>query len=459
MKQNFNKKTGSACPRKGGARTEKIPLPLQESRNSLKFRELRDISFKECDKFVTPSQTETGPDRTSPQKKMTVQKTNSLRGVLGYVPAKLVTGKRWFVEFYAYDPEILKMHRKRISIKMIKPVSLRRQHANEIAAEINDQLRRGWNPFIAQLNPKQCTLFDKAVEQYFRLIHKLTQEDVMRVKTYNGYVSYMNVFRSWVRDHERKLVYTYQFKKDLIDDFLDYLWLEEGKSARTRDNYLAWLRAFAKFLLEKELISEDPTSGMTMVQGKRKVEKNRAVIPKDAMITLKKHLEENDRHFLLACYILYYCFIRPKEMSYIRLADISVKKGTIIVYGEVAKNRKGGTVTLPDCVIQLMLELDVFSASDDSYLFSDGCRPGKHYRGPKMFTDKWTALRKFFGWPDEYKFYSLKDTGITDMITDSADMIAVRDQARHSSLEMTDKYTPLWAKEANEKIRHRKSYF
>ena len=76
-----------------------------------------------------------------------------------------------------------------------------------------------------------------------------------------------------------------------------------------------------------------------------------------------------------------------------------------------------------------------------------------------MFTDKWTALRKFFGWPDEYKFYSLKDTGITDMITDSADMIAVRDQARHSSLEMTDKYTPLWAKEANEKIRHRKSYF
>ena len=390
---------------------------------------------------------------------MPVQKTNSLRGVLGYIPAKLVTGKRWFVEFYAYDPELLKLHRKRISVKKLKPTSLRLEYATELIVEINDQLRKGWNPFVAQLNPKQCTPFDSAVEQYFRYIYKLTQEDVLRAKTYNGYVSCMNIFRQWIKEQQKKLVYTYQFKKDLIDDFLDYLWLIEGKSARTRDNYLAWIRTFARYLLEKELISEDPTSGITMVQGKRKVEKNRTVIPKSEMIALKDYLEENDRHFLLACYILYYCFIRPKEMSYIRLADISIKKGIIVVHGEFAKNRKGDTVTLPDCVIRLMLDLDVFSVPDDNYLFSDGCRPGETYRSPKMFTDRWTALRKAFKWPDTYKFYSLKDTGITDMISDSTDMIAVRDQARHSSLEMTDKYTPLWAKEANEKIRHRQSYF
>ena len=93
------------------------------------------------------------------------------------------------------------------------------------------------------------------------------------------------------------------------------------------------------------------------------------------------------------------------------------------------------------------------------YLFSDGCRPGAKYRSAKQFTDRWTALRNFFRWPERYKFYSLKDTGITDMITDQTDMLAVRDQARHSSLEMTDKYTPLRMKEANEKIRHRESYF
>lgn len=390
---------------------------------------------------------------------MAIRKTKSLSTTLGYTPAKLVTGKRWFVEFYAYDPEIEGMHRKRISVKPCKSVALRRMYANEMIKDINDKLFRGWNPFEAQLAPRQYVSFDKIVEQYFQYLQKMTQEDLLRVKTFNGYVSYMNVFRGWAEKTGRKLVYAYQFKRETVEDFLDHLWMKEGKSARTRDNYLAWLRSFAKYMLEKEWIAEDPTAGMSMIQGKRKVEKNRTVIPMKEMKRLKEHLQENDKHFLLASYILYYCFIRPKEMSFIRLRDISVKKGTIMIHGEVSKNRRGDVVTLPDCVVRLMLELEIFSAPDDFFLFSDGCKPGPKYRSAKQFTDRWTALRNFFRWPDEYKFYSLKDTGITDMITDQTDMLAVRDQARHSSLEMTDKYTPLWRREANEKIRHRESYF
>lgn len=387
------------------------------------------------------------------------QKTKSLSTTLGYTPAKLVTGKRWFIEFYAYDPDIQRMHRKRVAVKPCKPVTLRRMYANEMVKDINEKLFKGWNPFEAQLSPKQYVFFDKVVEHYFRYLQKLTEEDILRVKTFNGYVSYMNVFRTWAEESGRRLVYAYQFKREMVEDFLEHLWMKAGKSARTRDNYLAWIRTFAKYMLEKEWISEDPTAGMTMVQGKRKVEKNRTVIPRAEMIRLKEHLQEYDRHFLLASYILYYCFIRPKEMSFIRLQDISVKSGTIVVHGEVSKNRKSEVVTLPDCVIRLMLDLDIFSSPDDWYLFSDGCRPGAKYRSAKQFTDKWTAIRNLFRWPEKFKFYSLKDTGITDMITDQTDMLAVRDQARHSSLEMTDKYTPLRMREANEKIRHRESYF
>ena len=106
-----------------------------------------------------------------------------------------------------------------------------------------------------------------------------------------------------------------------------------------------------------------------------------------------------------------------------------------------------------------MLELEVFSNPSDWYLFSDNFKPGNKYRSGKQFTDAWTKLRKRFGWPEEYKFYSLKDTGITDMIRDHTDLLAVRDQARHHSLEMTNLYTPFETKEANESIRKRQSYF
>ena len=52
-------------------------------------------------------------------------------------------------------------------------------------------------------------------------------------------------------------------------------------------------------------------------------------------------------------------------------------------------------------------------------------------------------MKKALELPAQYKFYSLKDTGITDLIRANTDLLSVRDQARHHSLQMTDLYTRL----------------
>jgi hypothetical protein len=48
-------------------------------------------------------------------------------------------------------------------------------------------------------------------------------------------------------------------------------------------------------------------------------------------------------------------------------------------------------------------------------------------------------VRKALGWPDTYQFYSLKDTGITDAI-DSVGLTVTKDQARHASVQTTNRY-------------------
>ena len=401
-----------------------------------------------------------GPE-DPPTKKMTFssKKKISLRAITGYTPAKLATGKKWYIEFYCYHPEKERLHRCRVAVPPIKKISERRAYAKDMEIEINEKLKKGYNPFMALNNPKEYTLFDDACSSYFKYLYKMVEDGLIRIKTYNGYVSYLNCFRAWNSEQRKPITYMYQMKKELLNSFLDYIWMDKGKSARTRDNYLGWFRSFAAYLREKNFISEDPTANISMVQGKKKYKKNRTVIPQDEMLRLRSHLETDDRYFLLGCYILYYCFIRPKEMTFIRLRDISVKNSTIFISSEVSKNGKGSVVTLPDCVLKLMLDLQVLNNPADWYLFSDGFKPGKQYRSGKQFTDAWTKLRKSFKWPDEYKFYSLKDTGITDMIRDHTDLLAVRDQARHHSLEMTNLYTPLESKEANESIRKRQSYF
>ena len=397
-----------------------------------------------------------GSSKISPTKKM----SSSLRTTNGFIPAKVAEGKRWYVEFYCLDPETGRMRRKRVSVPKIKGVTARRRYANDMVININDQLSQGWNPYLSLNNPEEYTLFDDVCEKYYRYLYKLTESDIMRVKTYNGYTSFLNVFRGWNSEQHKPVCYVYQLKSSVVSKFLDWLWLDCGKAARTRDNYLSWLRSFAGWLMEKNYISEDFTANLTAVQGKRKCAKNRTVIPKETMLAIREYCSDRNRHYLLACYVLYYCFIRPKEMSHIRIGDISVKGGTISVRAEYSKNRKDAVVTLPDCVLKLMLDLDVLSNPADWYLFSSGFRPGPAHHPAKHFGDFWTYhLKKDLRLPSEYKFYSLKDTGITDLIKARTDLLSVRDQARHHSLQMTDLYTPLETRTANESIRHHESYF
>lgn len=55
--------------------------------------------------------------------------------------------------------------------------------------------------------------------------------------------------------------------------------------------------------------------------------------------------------------------------------------------------------------------------------------------------------------PDEIQFYSLKDTGITNMIDSGVPVSFVKQQADHSDLSMTGTYLGKNLKRANEKLR------
>ena len=406
---------------------------------------------------------ESPKDGDSSKKKMQFsQKRNQQSGcsaVKFYTPPKLHTGKDWYVDFYAFDPASGTMRRKKFKLNNIPNKRDRRVYASDLMSRIFEELQAGWNPWIQAASGATYSTLRDACEAYEAYLSKLLQEDLLREKTCKGYRSYLNIMLEWNASQPRPKNYIYQVDHTFCVRFLDWIWLDKGLSSTTRDNYLNWLKHFAKFLLEKQYVSTDITAGISSL-GKKKSRKNRSIIAKADMARLKEFAEKNNRHFLLACYILYYCFIRPKEMSYIQLKHISVKRGTIFIPDYSSKNRKDGTVTLPDKVLKLMMELDIFRYPDSYYLFSDKMRPGSGQRSNKIFTDYWTHyVRKNLHFPPNYKFYSLKDTGITDLIKANTDLLSVRNQARHHSLLMTDLYTPHDIEEANEAIRHHSSDF
>lgn len=376
-----------------------------------------------------------------------------------YTPPKLYTGKEWYVGFMAYDPVKGRMRRKRFKLNFIEKQGERRQYAQGLIKRLNSRLLQGWNPWIEQENGLAYHRMSDVIDQYRKSMDKLFRDEYYREDTYISYMSYMRNFEEWNNTRKIPLVYIYQYDGAVVQQFLEYVYVERNNSPQTRDNYLTWLRTWDTWLVQRKYMKNRATEGITTFGKRVRGKKNRNVISDIDMARIKEYVSKKNKHYLLACYVLFYCFVRPKEMSNIKIEHISLARQTLYIPADSSKNRKDGTVTLPRKVIELMIDLKIFDSPGGYYLFSKGFVPGKEYRSEKSFRDWWSGyVRKDLRLPKEYKFYSLKDTGITSMLK-NYQSITVRDQARHSSVLMTELYTPHDLQEADELIKNHDTAF
>lgn len=321
-------------------------------------------------------------------------------------------------------------------------------YARQLIEELTQKLVRGWNPWVELRASAQFTPWHEVCALYRRYVVKLHNESVFREETMRDYLSRLRILTEWGGMSVFRVFYPYQIDETVLSQFLDYILIERNNSPQTYNNYLTWLRSFFSWMKSRRFIHDDPTDGLQGIKVARA--KNRTILPDTILYKVREYLDKNNRHFLLACQILHYMFVRPHEMSLLRIRDFNLSRKTLLLYGEQTKNRRDAILTLPDHIVRLMIELKIFEFPGHYYLFSDGCRPGESWRDSKQFRDYWNRkVRKDLGLPAQYKFYSLKDTGITNMLRANTDPISVRDQARHSSLLITNSYTPLDIKEAN----------
>ena len=135
----------------------------------------------------------------------------------------------------------------------------------------------------------------------------------------------------------------------------------------------------------------------------------------------------------------YYCFIRRTELTKLKVKDVYLINKCIIIDEKISKNKKTDTVTIPDAYLELLTE-HLKNANNEDYLFSDDFKTGKKILAPKKISDTWNKCRKILKIENQYQFYSLKDTGITDLLNTGIPALKVRDQARHYDLKITESY-------------------
>lgn len=387
---------------------------------------------------------------------------NLIHSSLTYIPATLKENSSWYIEYFFRLPDG-NMRRVRINInraiKRFKTKSEKRLYANQQVQEINRKLQLGWTPLVdraVSVSRFAATSWDEVYTNYINFIEHQEKICNLRHGTKLTYSSFINILNNYNKNGNLSPIkYIYELNHEQCLAFLEWSLNVRKVSFETRDSYRRWLYNFCQWCIEKGYFKENPVENIkSIARSSHHKQKDRDKL-QTYYIDLKtrekiyKYLEENDQPLLLASYICSYCFIRPKEMCSLQIKHIRFNDNLIFIPSYISKNETDAYITLPLIVSNQLKKLGYDKLPADYYLFNRQLLPGplhKPTRGDEI-RDRWIIARKILKLSDDIKFYHLKHSGITDMAEQMPEKLVQR-QARHHSIEMTERYVQEKAPEA-----------
>ena len=371
-----------------------------------------------------------------------------------YMPARLTRGKIWYISFYAYDPSIDALRRCRVKVNRIKDKNERRLAAVSLMREINLRLHQGWSPFITDDTRSHHLLFE-VLDKFLKVKSRSIEPGSMR-----SYMSFVSTFKKWMLSsgyNER--VQVRSFDRTMASAFMMDIDENPRIALRTYNNYVAFGRALSNWMMEFNYIPRNPFDHIKKKDTRKAPKKSRRTLTDGEKKQLFDFLISNEKYeYLAMCLLCYYCLMRDKEIVSLKVGDIDIKRQLVRVDESIAKNDHTSWRTIPDAMLPWLQKLDL-NAPKDYYLFSYAGNyifsPGRVRTCERKVAKYWSdIIRPALGWGLDLKFYSLKDTGITDMASAGVPLNLVKEQADHSSLEMTNIYMGDSGGKAHEQIRH-----
>ena len=254
------------------------------------------------------------------KKKLSHLENQPIQEIIGWTPPVLHQASECYVSFKAYDPSCSRMRLKKIMLGHIKGKRNQRIYGEALIKRLTQKLLEGWNPWIEESRPEEYALFDEVCDKYNMYLSKMTKEGGITAGTKSNYEHKLAFMRKWIAKSQH-ITYIYQFNKKLISDFLDYILIDRNNNLRTKNNYIGWLKSFSSYLIARGYLTSNPTLGLNT--STKLGPKNRDVIPNEILIEIKSYLIKENKHYLLACYMIHYLFVRPGEMCFLKIKYLS----------------------------------------------------------------------------------------------------------------------------------------
>lgn len=256
--------------------------------------------------------------------------------------------------------------------------------------------------------------------------------------TLDSYRSDLEQFSSWLE--KNNLSYIKTSKKEILS-YLSFLF-QKGLGSKTVARKLSSLKSFFRYLVFKSIIPNDPSSEVETPKLLKSIPKSISEKEVEALLAAPNEKTDIGLRDKTMIETLYSCGLRISELTNLELLNLNLRQGVIRVIGKGQKER---LVPMGDQLIGL-LELYISSSrknllnkrhSDFLFLSTRGQRMTRQSFWHRI---KHYCLASGFE-PDKISPHVLRHAFATHLLNNGADLRVVQLLLGHSDLNTTQIYT------------------
>ncbi len=358
-----------------------------------------------------------------------------------FIPKK-DPSQEWFVTFSYLHPETGKFKRFRVyeGFYQCKTNEERLAHGKRLVELLKDKLLNGWNPFnqaglyrLVEISPSD---FENSLTHQLKQVLESRKAE-LRPKTFSDYTAALNGFLDWLKRKDLERLLVMEFTREHARQFFDYLQLELKREYKTCDKYLTVLKMLFVRLHEESLCLYNPFDRIRLGQGKHSSE-GKLAFDEGQRNALRELLSLEAPQLWLFVQFIFYTFVRPKELRFVKVGDLQGNK--LLIRGSNSKNRKTEYVTIPPKLVQAMGKAGLKNYPAHYYLFGKEGKPSDMHWSTNHFYRQHQPFLQRLGLGNQYSLYSWKHTGVVVAYQNGMDVHNIMRQCRHADLQQTTHY-------------------
>lgn len=361
-----------------------------------------------------------------------------------YLPKKVSHDNKPYLYFHYFNQQSGKKEKIRKFIKLnkgnTKSILL---EAKQAAQDFVTLLKNNWNPSTRSYNEISLSPLSSILDcmtYYLKSIEKSFNANAICFTRLKNTRILMMHFKSYLEAEQLLLIRASSITSIHIKEMLDSKSAEKSWGKVTYNTYLVDLSTFFNFLLNHNIIPENPAR--KVIKKNTKHDSTRfKVYEKEELENVASKLAADKRYYglFVATQLLYKYNIRPIELTRIQVKDIDFDKGLLTLPASKTKNGNEARFLLDEKTQALLADF-TDKADSEWFIFGGRNKPCASQVCADYFGQNWRLFKKRHKLPAHLKLYALKHTSNYYDIEGGASYEEIRQRNRHANLQITTLY-------------------